>query len=219
MNFTIPMGVYHPGTSTIHRLDPRWKFAFLLSFIVITTIVVNSPLVAGMLVAGVAVMFALARIPLRLALSQLWPPLPFLLMIFAFQWWQVGIESALRSLLLIYAAIMLACLTTLTSTLEAMMEAMEKVLTPFARYGLPVETIVLAMSLTIRLLPLMLATVQQVLDARKARGVGFSLSAFATPVLIRSIRRAEMIGDALIARGVGDEKNPGSTTGTRDKTP
>lgn len=219
MNFTIPMGVYHPGTSTIHRLDPRWKFAFLLSFIIITTIVVNSPLVAGMLVAGVAVMFALARIPLRLALSQLWPPLPFLLMIFAFQWWQVGIESALRSLLLIYAAIMLACLTTLTSTLEAMMEAMEKVLTPFARYGLPVETIVLAMSLTIRLLPLMLATVQQVLDARKARGVGFSLSAFATPVLIRSIRRAEMIGDALIARGVGDEKNPGSTTGTRDKTP
>lgn len=219
MNFTIPMGVYHPGTSTIHRLDPRWKFAFLLSFIIITTIVVNSPLVAGMLVAGVAVMFALARIPLRLALSQLWPPLPFLLMIFAFQWWQVGFEPALRSLLLIYAAIMLACLTTLTSTLEAMMEAMEKVLTPFARYGLPVETIVLAMSLTIRLLPLMLAAVQQVLDARKARGVGFSLSAFATPVLIRSIRRAEMIGDALIARGVGDEKNPGSTTGTRDKTP
>lgn len=219
MNFTIPMGVYHPGTSTIHRLDPRWKFAFLLSFIIITTIVVNSPLVAGMLVAGVAALFTLARIPLRLALSQLWPPLPFLLMIFAFQWWQVGFESALRSLLLIYAAIMLACLTTLTSTLEAMMEAMEKVLTPFARYGLPVETIVLAMSLTIRLLPLMLATVQQVLDARKARGVGFSLSAFATPVLIRSIRRAEMIGDALIARGVGDEKNPGSATGTRDKTP
>ena len=219
MNFTIPMGVYHPGTSIIHRLDPRWKFAFLLSFIIITTIVVNSPLVAGMLVAGVAALFTLARIPLRLALSQLWPPLPFLLMIFAFQWWQVGFESALRSLLLIYAAIMLACLTTLTSTLEAMMEAMEKVLTPFARYGLPVETIVLAMSLTIRLLPLMLTTVQQVLDARKARGVGFSLSAFATPVLIRSIRRAEMIGDALIARGVGDEKNPGSTTGTRDKTP
>lgn len=212
----VPLGVYHPGTSILHRLDPRWKFAFLISFVIGTSIWVKWPTVAAGLVIAIGILFAVARIPLHLAWSQLWPPLPILLMILAFQWWQLGLLTAIRIVLVIYAAIMLACLTTLTSTLEAMMEAMEKVLSPFSRFGLPVTTIVLAVSLTIRLLPLMMSTVYEVLDARKARGVGFSLTAIATPVLIRSIRRAEMIGDALIARGVGDEEKPGHPSGTRE---
>ena len=85
-----------------------------------------------------------------------------------------------------------------------MMEAFERALQPFAKLGLPVENLSLAMSLTIRLLPLMLGTVNEVLDARKARGAGTSLLAFGTPVVIRSIRRAQAMGEALQARGVGD---------------
>ena len=84
------------------------------------------------------------------------------------------------------------------------MHSVEKMLLPFERFGLPVETITLAISLTLRLIPLQLATVNEVLDARKARGAGFSIVAFGTPVIIRSIRRARNIGDALLARGAGD---------------
>ena len=86
-----------------------------------------------------------------------------------------------------------------------MMEGFERALQPFAKLGLPVENLSLAMSLTIRLLPLMLGTVNEVLDARKARGsLSTSLLAFGTPVVIRSIRRAQAMGEALQARGVGD---------------
>ena len=60
------------------------------------------------------------------------------------------------------------------------------------------------MSMTIRLIPLMLGTVNEVLDARKARGAGFSLCAFGTPIIVRSIRRARAMAEALQARGVGD---------------
>ena len=83
------------------------------------------------------------------------------------------------------------------------MDAFERALRPFERW-LPVDQIVLAISLTIRLIPLMFGTVFEVLDARKARGVNFSITAIGTPVLIRAIRRARAIADALIARGAAD---------------
>ena len=104
----------------------------------------------------------------------------------------------------IFSAILIAFLLTLTSTVDEIMDSVETSLAPLGRFGFPVENVTLAMSLTIRLIPLMFATVGEVLDARKARGAGFSISAFGTPVLIRSIRRARAIGEALQARGFGD---------------
>ena len=113
-------------------------------------------------------------------------------------------DFAATTVLTLFSAVMAAMLLTLTTRLEALMNAVERMLQPFARFGLPVETITLAISLTIRLIPLQLATVKEVLDARKARGAGFSIAAFGTPVIIRSIKRARNIGDALLARGAGD---------------
>ena len=113
-------------------------------------------------------------------------------------------DYALAMFLSIFSAILVAFLLTLTSTVDDIMESVESSLAPLERFGFPVDTVTLAMSLTIRLIPLMFATVGEVLDARKARGAGFSFAAFGTPVLIRSIRRARSIGEALQARGVGD---------------
>ena len=72
----------------------------------------------------------------------------------------------------VFAAMMAAFLLTLTSTVDEIMESLEESLQPLKRFGIPVENISLAMSLTIRLIPLMFETVYEVLDARKARGAG-----------------------------------------------
>jgi len=200
----VPLGVYVPGATIIHRMPPLVKFFILIIFILITSIWVTQPLVAGICVAGATVAFVLARIPLTIAIGQLWPPLPLLLCLGAFQWWQLGFSKAATVTLVIFASLMLAVLVPLTTTVEAMMDAMEKALPPTARLGVPVETIVLAFSLTIRLIPLMFSTVYEVLDARKARGATFSLTAFGTPIVIRSIKPARNIADALVARGAGD---------------
>lgn len=200
----VPMGVYVAADSPLHRLPALWKFPLLLVFIIGGTICATSPLFAGSLVIFMVLLYAIARIPLGTAWSQLWPVLPVLLFLGAFQWWQRGWSFATTTVLVIFSAVMAAMLLTLTTRLEALMEAVEKMLQPFARFGLPVESITLAISLTIRLIPLQLATVGEVLDARKARGAGLSIVAFGTPVLVRSIRRARNIGDALLARGAGD---------------
>lgn len=200
----VPLGTYVPGSSWIHRTRPGLKFLVLIAFVITTAIAVDTvPWAFGSLALPL-VGYVIARVPLRVAWTQLTPPFPILAMLFAFQWWQLGLTRATVIIVVIYAAIAAATLLTLTTKVGEMMEAITAGLAPLARFGVPAETIALAISLTIRLIPLQLAAVRDVLDARKARGAEFSLRAFGTPVIIRSLRRAENIGDALIARGVGD---------------
>ena len=194
MRQNIPLGVYVPGTTIIHRLNPSIKFVSLIVFIIASTIWAHTLTDAAICLA----------VPPKSAWGPLWPPLPFLLFLGAFNWWQQGWEKALVVTLVIMSSIGMAAVLTLTTTVAEMLEALEKALSPTARFGVPVESISLAISLTIRLIPLQFATVGEVLDARKARGADFSITAFGAPVMIRSIRRARVIGDALLARGVGD---------------
>lgn len=199
----LPLGVYVPGETPIHRMPAGWKFLILLIFILTTAIWVKSAIPALVVLVGVILLYVLARIPAGIAWSQVWPVLPVLLLLGAFQWWQQGADRAFGITGSLLAALMLAALLTLTTKLEAMMDALEHMLQPFSRW-LPVEKIVLAFSLTLRLIPLMFGTVFEVLDARKARGAAFSIRALGTPVLIRAIRRAQAIADALLARGAAD---------------
>jgi cobalt transport protein len=204
MRQNIPLGVYVPGTTIIHRLNPSIKFVSLIVFIIASTIWAHTLTHAGICLAAPLLLLAVAKIPPKIVWGQLWPPLPFLLFLGAFNWWQQGWEKALVVTLVIMSSIGMAAVLTLTTTVAEMLEALEKALAPTARFGVPVEAISLAISLTIRLIPLQFATVGEVLDARKARGADFSITAFGAPVMIRSIRRARVIGDALLARGVGD---------------
>ncbi|QGU04839.1 energy-coupling factor transporter transmembrane component T family protein [Corynebacterium comes] len=201
---SIPLGVHLPGRTLIHRAPAGGKFLALLGFILASTLVVETPLVATGWLGLVAVGYVIARVPLRIAVGQTSPVLPVLLVLGAFQWWQRGLPFALTTVIVLFASVAAATLLTLTTTIIELMTAIEKGLSPFGRFGLPVETISLAVSLTIRLIPLQLATVNEVLAARKARGAGFSITAFGTPVLIRSIRRGRLLAEALIARGVAD---------------
>ena len=200
----IPLGVYLPGTSPIHRLPAGWKFLGLLVFILVSTFVVKDWFVAASWLTTVLLGYGIARVPVRTALGQMLPVLPVLVVLGAFQWWQRGWDFALTTVLVLLASVAAAALLTLTTTIAELMAAIERGLSPFERFGLPVETITLAVSLTLRLIPLQLATVHEVLAARRARGAGLSLTAFGTPVLVRSIRRARLLAEALIARGAAD---------------
>ena len=149
----------------------------------------------------VLVLYVWARIPARVAWRQLVPLLPVLLFLGVFMVWQNGVQSALKLLIGLLATIAAANLLTLTTPVEELLAALDRALAPFGRTG---ELISLTIALTIRLIPLTLATANEVLAARKARGVGFSFTAFGIPLVIRSVRRAKMMGEALMARGAVD---------------
>lgn len=54
--------------------------------------------------------------------------------------------------------------------------------------------------MTIRCIPLMFEVITQVSEARKARGLGFSLRSFAVPVIVGTLMTADAMGEALAAR-------------------
>ena len=204
LKLSLPLGVYVPGRTVIHRLPAGVKFLVLVVFILAVAVFAREPWQALAATALVATGLAVARIPARVALGQVLPVVPILILLGVFQWWQRGWELAVATVVGILATVAAAALLTLTTTITELMDAFDSGLRPFARFGLPVETITLAMAMTIRLIPLQAAAVHEVLEARKARGLGFSLAALGIPVVIRSVKRARDLGEALMARGVGD---------------
>lgn len=204
MKLQLPLGVYVPGRTVIHRMPAGWKFVILIAFIIVVGFCATGPVAASIALTVVAIGMAVARIPIRTALGQVLPVVPILLLLGAFQWWQNSWQLALGIVLSLLATVAAAALLTLTTPVSELMDSLERGMQPLARVGVPVERISLAMALTLRLVPLQAVAVYEVLEARKARGAGFSLAAFGTPVVIRSITRARELGEALMARGVGD---------------
>ncbi|TKV61819.1 energy-coupling factor transporter transmembrane protein EcfT [Nakamurella flava] len=196
------IGLYRPGSSPLHRAPAGLKLFGLL--VVVTVIVLlQSPWQLAVAAVLVAAGFAVARIPARVAVAQLWPMRWLLLVTAVFQVVFTGPERAVMvcgTLLLTVAA---AALVTLTTRVTAMLDLCRRLLHPLRRW-VDADRVGLLLALTIRCVPLLATVVSEVSAARKARGQSFSLRAIAAPVVVRALRTADEMGAALMARGVDD---------------
>lgn len=197
------IGLYHPGSSVLHRIPAGAK---LLGMLVGALVVVLWHTWWQLLLAAavVAMLYALARIPVRVAWSQLRPLRYLIVIVAALQWWLAGWPTAVAVCGTILVTVALAALVTLTTRVSSMLDAVAAVLRPLRRVGVDPDRIGLVLALTIRCIPLLAGIVTSVTEARKARGLGFSVTALAAPVVVRSLRAADALGDALIARGADD---------------
>lgn len=199
------IGLYRPGTSLLHRLPAGVKLLILVVSIVVATVLVRTPVQVGIVALVVAVLFTVARIPVKVALAQLRPVLWMLLIIALFQ---VIITSPTRAVVVcgvLLISVALAALVTLTTRVTAMLDTVTRALGPLRRIGVDPERIALMLALAIRCIPILATIVHEVSEARKARGLQWSMTALATPVLVRALRTADALGDALVARGVDDD--------------
>ena len=74
----ITIGQYFPGKSFIHRLDPRIKIILTIVYIVI--LFINQGVFGFVLSIGLlAVMYLIARIPIRMILKSLKPVIPLII--------------------------------------------------------------------------------------------------------------------------------------------
>jgi biotin transport system permease protein len=202
------IGLYRPGTSLLHRLPSGLKLLLLVVSIVSATVFVRTPLEVAVVAVVVAGLFALARIPVKVALAQLRPVLWMLLIIGVFQVIITSPERAIVVCGVLLISVALAALVTLTTRVTAMLDTVTRVLGPTRRFGVDPERIGLMLALAIRCIPILATIVHEVSEARKARGLQWSMTALATPVLVRALRTADALGDALVARGVDDDGAP-----------
>jgi len=204
----VPLGLYVPGDSPVHRTPPGVKIAVLTVYLIATAVLVDSwPVAAGCLAAVAVAATVVAGIPARILVRQMSGVLPVLAAVGLLLWWRGSGAEAATTVLVLAASVSAAVLVTLTTRVTAMLGTFDRVLAPLARVGVPVDQISLALTLTLRLIPLQVQMVGEVLDARKARGsrsAAFSPVAFGVPVIVRTILRARGVADALRARGAAD---------------
>jgi biotin transport system permease protein len=196
------IGVFHPGTSLVHRTPALAKLGVLA--VLVTVIAVQHSLVvlggASVLVIG---LFLLAGVPFGLVWRQIVPILWVLAFAVPVQVLFGGWETAAVMAVRLVLAVALAAIYTLTTPVTATLDAMQALLRPFHRW-IDADRVGLVLALTIRCVPLLAELVREVLEARKARGAEGSLLALAVPVIVRALRTAEHLGEALTARGFDD---------------
>jgi len=194
---------FQPGTSLLHRSGAGVKLLGLLFF---STVLVawQSPVkvLAGfVLVAG---LYGLGGFGVRTLVGQVWPLRWFVLFLLPFQWWTAGWQAAVTVVGTLVVAVVAAALVSLTTRVTDLLDVIARLLEPARAIGVDPERVALLLALTIRAVPVIAATLQEARDARRARGLERSTRALVTPIVVRTIRHADRVGEALAARGVDD---------------
>lgn len=197
------LAVYVPRDSVVHRLPAGTKLLLLVAAAV-GSLALRRPwqVVAALLV--IVVLYVLARIPWRTALQQVRPLLWFLLALAVFQMVVAGWERAVVVVGVMLALILLATLVSLTTHTTAIVDVVVRSLGPLRRIGVDPERVGLLVALGIRSVAVIIELAREVRQAQMARGASSSPLAFIVPLVVRTLRHADRLADALVARGVDD---------------
>lgn len=197
------LGLYVPGGSPLHRMRAGTKLLVMV-LAGAGSILLDHPWQVALAVALALGGYVVAGLPLGLALRQVRPLLWVVGLVALFHLVVDGWESAAVFAGVIVLLVLLASLVTLTTRTTDMVDAVVHGLRPLRRLGVHPERIGLLMALGIRSVPVVVGLAEEVRDAQRARGLSTSARAFAVPLIVRSLRHADALGDALIARGVDD---------------
>ena len=197
------IGLHRPGTSLFHRLPAGVKLLGLL-LAGVGSILVRTPTATGVVLGAVLAGYAVARMPVRVLLEMLRPLLLVVVPLGVFQVLVAGWARAVVIVGVIVALVLLANLVTLTTRTSDLVDVVVRVAGPLRRVGIDPERVGLALQLAIRAVPLVIDLARRVREGQHARGLTASPRAFAVPLIVGALRRADDLGDALAARGLDD---------------
>ena len=209
-------GRFWPGTSPVHRMDPRAKLLLSLALMVATFCAQNY---GGLAVCAAFVVgfYAVAGIPLGQALRSI-GPLLFIVVVTAllnvffvqggtvyFQWWvfcisEAGVASAAFVACRLLLLLLGVSLLTLTTTALDITDAFEY---------LPAHELAMMMGIALRFLPQFAFELTTVYRAQISRGATFAgslkgrarmLSSMMVPLFTSAFRHAETLSAAMEAR-------------------
>lgn len=221
----ITIGQYVKGDSILHRLDPRTKIFGMLAIMVALFFVNNW---IGLVYAAVvvfAVLFA-SQVPLKFYIRGVKPLRWILLFTAAIQifltpgeiiWqWGIlhitaeGVRLAIFMCVRLVLLVMTTSMLTLTTTPIVLTDAVENLLSPFKRIGVPAHELAMMMTIALRFIPLLADETEKIMAAQKARGAAFdegglmdrarALLPILVPLFLSAINRASELAMAMEAR-------------------
>ncbi|MBZ4020874.1 cobalt ABC transporter [Rhodobacter sp. TJ_12] len=192
------------GGSILHRAPAGLKLAALAMAGSAVVLVPDWRVMVDLFLL-VALGFPLARLGRGALRAQLRPLMPMLVLLFFTQGLLASWEMAALVVARIATLVLMAALVTLTTRSEALIATVETLLRPLAPLGVNPGKVSLAFSLALRFLPVIAEEAERVREAQTARGLGHSPLALALPLIVRVLKAAEDIADAIDARSGHDD--------------
>ncbi len=184
----ITLGQYFPGDSFLYKMDPRAKIVLTLVYLVMIFVVHNY---AGYL-AVFLLLFVIIKstdIPFKYILKGIKPIMVFVaftavLNLFMtggdilWQWGflkitKQGINYAIFMVLRIVLLMMGTSMLTYTTSPIVLTDGIERLLSPFAKIGLPAHELAMMMTIALRFVPTLLEETEKIIKAQTARGADF----------------------------------------------
>jgi len=154
----------------------------------------------GLSLAGAMALFSLARLPVLEIARVLKPVVVLVVAICAFQWFVAGPLAAATIGVRVITLVLLAALVTLTTPFSAMIDTVARAASLARPLGVNPHKVGLATALAVRFIPVLLDDYRAIQAARRARGAR-SPGVFAVgPLLIKTLRMAGALSEAIEAR-------------------
>ncbi|WP_107767647.1 energy-coupling factor transporter transmembrane component T family protein [Nocardioides terrigena] len=198
------LGIYRPGDTFLHRRRAGTKLLGLMVASIVV-VVVHGPVSAVVFVAVALGLLAWSGARLDVTLRAMRGLLVMAVLLGAWTVWQSGWPRSVEVVGDLVALLLLATTLTVTTPVDEVMDAVVHGLRPLRPLGVDPEQVGLAFSLMLRAIPSTLTLAGEARDAALARGLERSPRARLVPLVIRVVARARETGDALHARGVGDQ--------------
>ncbi len=221
----ITLGQFFPGQSILHRLDPRTKI-ILLFVMMILIFVADGVAAYGLLTITTAILVLASKVPPLTVLKSLKPLMWIILFtliihlvshdgevlaeIFIFKITDEGIKFGVLISLRLILLIILSSLLTFTTSPIKLTDAMEKLLSPLSKFGVPSHELAMMMTIALRFIPTLIEETDKIIKAQKARGVDFEsgnifrrlkmMVPILVPLFLSSFRRADDLAMAMEAR-------------------
>ncbi|MDO5414024.1 MAG: energy-coupling factor transporter transmembrane component T [Bacillota bacterium] len=224
----ITLGQYYPGSSWIHKLDPRVKIMATILYIV-ALFVVQDFIGFAIAAAGLAAVIIVSKVPLSFILRGLKPVfliISFTLIINMFMikgevlvsFWifeitREGLRTAIFMAIRLILLIIGSSLLTLTTKPISLTDGIEALLSPFKRIGMPAHELAMMMTIALRFIPTLMEETDKIMKAQQARGADFesgnlmsrakALIPILVPLFISAFRIAQDLAMAMEARCYG----------------
>lgn len=192
-------GLYIKGNSALHRAAAGSKILAMVALGTGVFLIPDWPVVTIVL-ATVLLLYPIAGFGPRILWAQIKPVLWLLLIFFAAQLWLADWQAGLLVVSRIAAIVLFASLVTLTTKTSDLLASLERAMQPLRPIGVNPEKVSLAISMVLRFIPVIAQVAGEIRDAQRARGLDRSIVAMVVPLIIRTLKMADDVADAIDAR-------------------
>ncbi len=222
----VTIGQYFPGTSVVHRIDPRMKLILVVAVIVaifLATSWIGYVAILGFLLFTIL----MSRVNLKFVARGLKPLLFIIILTFVLNtffyaegtiiasWWifkisQEGLYNAIRLAVRLVYLITATTMLTLTTSPIALTDGMERLMKPLKLIRFPVHELAMMMTIAMRFIPTLLEETDKIMKAQTARGAEFDsgnvlkrargMVPLLVPLFVSAFRRADELAFAMESR-------------------